>query len=127
MITAVTARFARQMGRQTTKCSRLTTTILHRHSAESSRNALLLGSTSSRKEQRVFLSSVAPPTQPQHATDANFRPNPPESLTRDLAEGILETTQFYVRYGISKQRFQALADEQMDVVEKWHKMMVRIV
>jgi hypothetical protein len=54
----------------------------------------------------------------------NFEPKPPDKLTSDIAEGILDVTQFYIRYGISNQRLRALAEEEnLPVVERWQSMM----
>ena len=54
----------------------------------------------------------------------NFIPTPPVKLTVEMAEGISDTTQFYVRHGVSKQRLQALSrEEEMPAVTKWQKMM----
>ena len=53
-----------------------------------------------------------------------FTPNPPEKLTPEMAEGIGDITQYYIRYGVSQQRLQKLArDKSMTVVEKWQSMM----
>ena len=53
----------------------------------------------------------------------NFKPKPPEAITEKIAEGIVETTKFYCQYGISDQRFRALAKEELSVQERWQKMM----
>lgn len=56
--------------------------------------------------------------------DSNFEPKPPDKLTSDMAEGILDTTQFYIRYGISKQRLHLLAQNpDLPVIERWQQMM----
>ena len=52
-----------------------------------------------------------------------FQPKAPESLTTEMAEGIVEATKFYSLHGISNQRFRALAKENFPVHEKWQKMM----
>jgi hypothetical protein len=55
---------------------------------------------------------------------SNFQPSAPSSLTTELAEGIANTTQFYIRHGISNQQLQKLAtDPDMVAVAKWQKMM----
>jgi hypothetical protein len=49
---------------------------------------------------------------------------PPEKLTPEMAEGIAETTKFYVRHGMPRQRLLALAaDTETPVVQKWQRMM----
>lgn len=48
---------------------------------------------------------------------------PPAALTAEMAEGIAETTHFYLRCGLSHRRLQALSGQDMPVVEKWQKMM----
>ena len=54
----------------------------------------------------------------------NFLPTPPDKLTVEMAEGISDSTQFYVRHGVSKQRLMALSKEtDMPAVVKWQKMM----
>lgn len=55
----------------------------------------------------------------------NFEAKPPDKLTAEMAEGILDLTQFYIRFGISNQRLHALALEpsSMPVVERWQSMM----
>ena len=54
----------------------------------------------------------------------DFKPKPPDKLTIEMAEGIGDATQFYIRYGLSNQRLKAMAeDEEMPVVVKWQKMM----
>jgi hypothetical protein len=54
----------------------------------------------------------------------NFKPIPPESLSSEVAEGILDLTRFYCRFGISGQRFQALAREpDLPLIERWQLMM----
>jgi hypothetical protein len=53
-----------------------------------------------------------------------FTMKPPKQLTTEMAEGIGEATQFYVRYGVANQRLKALAqDFNMPIVTKWQKMM----
>jgi len=54
----------------------------------------------------------------------DFQPSPPDKLTTEMAEGIGDATQFYIRYGLSNKRLRAMAeDEDMPVVIKWQKMM----
>ena len=53
----------------------------------------------------------------------NFQITPPPKLTVEMAEGIADATQFYVRHGISRRRLEAMAkDDDMPVVFKWQKM-----
>jgi hypothetical protein len=53
-----------------------------------------------------------------------FKPQPPETLTAEIAEGILDLTQFYCRFGISGQRLKALADvPDLPIIERWQEMM----
>ena len=62
--------------------------------------------------------------QSKEEEDDRFEAVPPKELTVDMAEGIAETTQFYIRYGSSHQRLQWLASQtDMPVVTKWQKMM----
>lgn len=60
---------------------------------------------------------------PVAAVDHEFQPKAPQSLSSEMAEGIVDATQFYVRHGISGQRLKVLADLELPVVEKWQKMM----
>ena len=56
--------------------------------------------------------------------DDGFEPKPPPELTTDMAEGIVDATQFYVRHGIAHQRFLALAQApDVPAVSRWQKMM----
>jgi hypothetical protein len=55
--------------------------------------------------------------------DEEFKPRPPQSLSSDMAEGIVDATHFYIRHGISGQRLKILADLDLPVVVKWQKMM----
>jgi hypothetical protein len=52
---------------------------------------------------------------------------PPDKLTTEMAEGIAETTKFYVRHGLAHRRLRALAvadtTETLTVVQKWQCMM----
>jgi len=52
-----------------------------------------------------------------------FKPKAPDELTTDMAEGIVESTRFYCRYGISNQRFHILATEDLSIQDRWSKMM----
>jgi hypothetical protein len=57
-------------------------------------------------------------------TESNFVPQSPNELSSAMAEGILDSTQFYIRYGISHQRLRALAQQpEMAVMDKWQQMM----
>lgn len=54
----------------------------------------------------------------------NFNPSPPDELTVEMAEGIADATQFYVRHGVSNQRLKNLSQQSdMPAVAKWQKMM----
>lgn len=54
-----------------------------------------------------------------------FKPNPPDKITKTMAEGIQDTTLFYLRNGVSHQRLKDLAldDAKLPLVQKWQKMM----
>jgi len=53
-----------------------------------------------------------------------FVPTAPSKLTVEMAEGISDTTQFYLRYGVSKQRLDVLSkDTELPAVAKWQNMM----
>lgn len=54
----------------------------------------------------------------------DFVAKPPAKLTFEMAEGIADATQFYVRYGVSNQRLRELAKEtEVPAVVRWQKMM----
>jgi len=54
----------------------------------------------------------------------NFQFTAPENLSVEMAEGIADATQFYIRYGVANQRLKALAaDETLPAVLKWQKLM----
>jgi hypothetical protein len=54
----------------------------------------------------------------------DFKPKPPELLTAEIAEGILDLTQFYCRYGISGQQLRYLASvPNLTTIERWQQMM----
>ena len=54
----------------------------------------------------------------------DFKPKAPESLTLEIAEGILDLTQFYVRYGITGQQLRYLASvPNLSTLERWQQMM----
>ena len=54
----------------------------------------------------------------------DFQIRPPEKLSFEMAEGIADATQFYIRYGVANQRLKALAaDESLHAVIKWQKLM----
>jgi hypothetical protein len=56
--------------------------------------------------------------------EKEFEPTQPSSLTIEMAEGIADATQFYIRHGVSNQRLRHLAaDPNMAVITKWQKMM----
>lgn len=53
-----------------------------------------------------------------------FKATPPEEITGDMADGIQDTTLFYLRNGISQQRLDMLAEDQESaLVDKWQRMM----
>lgn len=65
----------------------------------------------------------APPMR-SFSSMEKFVPKSPDELTSDMAEGILDQTQFYIRYGISNQRLRLLAEaKDMAIVERWQIMM----
>jgi hypothetical protein len=54
----------------------------------------------------------------------NFKPKAPDALTSEIAEGILDLTQFYCRFGISGQQFRHLASiPNLAVIDRWQQMM----
>lgn len=56
--------------------------------------------------------------------DDGFKPQAPTKLTAEMAEGIVDATQFYIRHGISHQRLVALAEvEDIPALTRWQKMM----
>lgn len=56
--------------------------------------------------------------------DADFVPQSPAEITLEIAEGIADTTQFYMRHGLSRQRLEYLANQvDQPVLQKWQKMM----
>jgi hypothetical protein len=82
--------------------------------------------SSSRKPHEEHLSSPlsTPKLVQSFSSLQNFKPIPPESLSSEVAEGILDLTRFYCRFGISAQRFQALAKEpDLPLIERWQLMM----
>lgn len=53
-----------------------------------------------------------------------FQPHPPSAINRDTAEGIQDTTLFYLRNGVSEQRLIALSkDTESPLTMKWQRMM----
>eukprot|EP00977_Amphora_coffeiformis_P024926 scaffold17669_cov140-Amphora_coffeaeformis.AAC.1 len=53
-----------------------------------------------------------------------FVPTAPSELTVEMAEGISDATQFYLRHGVSKQRLVTLSrDTELPAVNKWQNMM----
>ncbi|GAX14561.1 hypothetical protein FisN_6Lh339 [Fistulifera solaris] len=70
------------------------------------------------KPDRAFLSST-----PSLDDDDDFKPQSPKEITIEIAEGIADTTQFYMRYGLSRQRLEFLAQSEQPVLHKWQKMM----
>lgn len=70
------------------------------------------------KIDRAFLS-----TTPSLDDDDDFKPQSPKEITLEIAEGIADTTQFYMRYGLSRQRLEFLAKSGQPVLHKWQKMM----
>lgn len=69
------------------------------------------------KLDRAFLST------PSLSDDDDFSPQSPKEITLEIAEGIADTTQFYMRYGLSRQRLEYLAKADQPVLHKWQKMM----
>lgn len=57
------------------------------------------------------------------STTEQYVPKSPDKLNAEMAEGISDATQFYVKHGISNQRLIALREENVPVVLRWQKMM----
>jgi hypothetical protein len=57
------------------------------------------------------------------AGHVQFQAKMPETLTREMAEGILQTTKFFCSQGIPKQRLVALSEEELPLIQKWQSMM----
>jgi hypothetical protein len=54
----------------------------------------------------------------------NFKPIAPESLTSEIAEGILDLTQFYCRFGVTSQQLRHLAAiPDISVIDRWQQML----
>jgi len=53
----------------------------------------------------------------------SFVSQPPQSISTEMAQGIADTTKFYCLYGISDQRFRALANEDLSIQARWARMM----
>lgn len=54
----------------------------------------------------------------------NLKMSPPDELTPEMAEGIADTTHFYIRHGLANQRLKALSQQtEMTAVAKWQGMM----
>lgn len=71
------------------------------------------------KAVRSF-SQQLPPDDPQ----AQFQPSPPEELNMEMAIGIQDANQLFLKHGIGKQRLELLAtDTDMPLVIKWQRMM----
>lgn len=70
---------------------------------------------------RLSFSTVPlPPDDPQ----AQFKAQPPQELTLDMAEGIQNANQLILKHGVGGQRLRLLAeDEDMPLVIKWQRMM----
>jgi len=74
-------------------------------------------------------SSSTPETPPParenpFLAEDTFEAKPPAKLTTEMIEGIADTTQFFIRHGVSQQRLQLLAQNaDMPVVMKWQQMM----
>jgi hypothetical protein len=65
-------------------------------------------------------STQLPPDDPQN----QFQPSPPKQLNMEMAIGIQDANQLFLRHGIGHQRLQLLAeDEVMPLVIKWQRMM----
>eukprot|EP00980_Cylindrotheca_fusiformis_P008226 scaffold1736_cov127-Cylindrotheca_fusiformis.AAC.40 len=64
--------------------------------------------------------SQLPPDDPQ----SQFQPSPPKELNMEMAIGIQDANQLFLRHGIGRQRLELLAqDENMPLVIKWQRMM----
>jgi hypothetical protein len=72
---------------------------------------------------RIIISS--PTARWLSTTDPRtFKAQVPNAISRDMAEGIQDTTLFYLRHGISNQRLVALSqDTETPVSTKWQRMM----
>ena len=60
---------------------------------------------------------------PPVVDSSNFVGKPPSQLTPEMAEGISDATKFYIKYGISHQRLEALQQSDVPTVTKWQHMM----
>jgi hypothetical protein len=95
------------------------------------RSSLLQFSRSSRLSRAVVLPRTPPAVRSLSSSSTydvpvfeHFTPTPPAKLSVEVAEGIADATQFYVRHGVSRQRLEALAKESdLPAVVKWQKMM----
>lgn len=67
--------------------------------------------------------SRTPTTFRYFSSPETFKPKRPDELTTEMAEGIVETTRFYCRHGISNQRFRILATEDLSIQDRWARMM----
>ncbi|CAJ1942316.1 unnamed protein product [Cylindrotheca closterium] len=64
--------------------------------------------------------SSLPPNDPQ----AQFQPSPPKELNMEMAIGIQDANQLFLKYGVGQQRLKLLSeDENMPLVTKWQRMM----
>ena len=58
------------------------------------------------------------------ADSTTFTPQVPSAITHAIAEGIQDTTLYYLRHGVANQRLVALSeDKQTPVAMKWQRMM----
>jgi len=59
-------------------------------------------------------------------TTNNFQPQPPTSINKEIAFGIQNTTQMYLKYGVSHEKLMDIAKESGEketLVTRWQRMM----
>ena len=59
-------------------------------------------------------------------TTNNFKPQPPTSINKEIAFGIQNTTQMYLKYGVSHEKLMDIAKESGEketLVTRWQRMM----
>lgn len=79
--------------------------------------------TTLQSKSTTLLRSFTTPSL-DNSVSENFVPSPPTKLTVEMAEGIADATQFYVRHGVAKQRLESLSKQtDLPAVVKWQKMM----
>lgn len=72
------------------------------------------------------LLSTTPPTVGGNTAPPDVQVNPPSALTKDMAVGIQDSIQLFMRHGLGKQRLNLLSKEAGDVntlVTRWQRMM----